>query len=460
MTTLADVQSMSGAIEARYADRLHINPQLTRQLVSFQANKNQPRYRWFRYKEGFSEALVHYLLDQVGLHSGTLLDPFAGVGTTLFVANDRGLNAVGIELLPIGWEIMQVRDLVQHADSRALAHDLLHWAKVQSWHDHPAAPFPHLRITNGAFAAETEHALGQYLSAAAQQPAPLDRVLRFAALCVLEDISYTRKDGQYLRWDDRSGRRVGAKPFDKGTILPFADAIRAKLTEIAHDLTPAMLDLFPAPSGRLDIHLGSCLALLPALPTASMDGLITSPPYANRYDYTRTYALELALLGVDEHGLRDLRQDLLSCTVENRDKPQLQDFFSRATFEAATRAWEQQAELQAILGYLEWQKEQKALNNNGIPRMLRNYFYELALVIFEAARVLKPNAPFVMVNDNVRYSGAIIPVDLILSDIAAAAGLETEVIWVLPTNKGNSSQQMGAHGREALRKCVYVWRKA
>ena len=25
--------------------------------------------------------------------------------------------------------------------------------------------------------------------------------------------------------------------------------------------------------------------------------------------------------------------------------------------------------------------------------------------------------------------------------------------------KGNSSQQMGAHGRQELRKCVYVWRK-
>jgi len=29
----------------------------------------------------------------------------------------------------------------------------------------------------------------------------------------------------------------------------------------------------------------------------------------------------------------------------------------------------------------------------------------------------------------------------------------------LPNGKGNSSQQMGEHGREALRKCVYIWRK-
>ncbi len=47
---------------------------------------------------------------------------------------------------------------------------------------------------------------------------------------------------------------------------------------------------------------------------------MTSPPYCNRYDYTRTYVLELALLGIDEQGLLRLRQEMLSCTVENRTK--------------------------------------------------------------------------------------------------------------------------------------------
>jgi hypothetical protein len=64
-----------------------------------------------------------------------------------------------------------------------------------------------------------------------------------------------------------------------------------------------------------------------------------------------------------------------------------------------------------------------------------------------------------MVNDNVRYAGASISVDLILSDIAQELGFEVEHILVLPNGKGNSSQQMGLHGRERLRKCVYVWRK-
>ena len=91
--------------------------------------------------------------------------------------------------------------------------------------------------------------------------------------------------------------------------------------------------------------------------------------------------------------------------------------------------------------------------------MVRGYFYETACVIFESARVLKRGALLIMVNDNVRYAGTSISVDILLSEIAEQLGFKAEQILVLPNGKGNSSQQMGAHGREALRKCVYVWRK-
>src|SRR5208282_1056171 len=67
-----------------------------------------------------------------------------------------------------------------------------------------------LRITDGAYAPETLAALERYLWAIRSENARVHEVLRFALLCVLESISFTRKDGQYLRWDARSGRRQGA----------------------------------------------------------------------------------------------------------------------------------------------------------------------------------------------------------------------------------------------------------
>jgi hypothetical protein len=279
---------------------------------------------------------------------------------------------------------------------------------------------------------------------------------------VLESVSFTRKDGQYLRWDSRSGRHVGGKPFNKGPIVGFSHAITQKLLEISGDLTNDGL-LFSelaraGERGTIQLLVGSCLELLPGMPDNSLDAIITSPPYCNRYDYTRTYALELAMLGVDEERVRKLRQTMLSCTVENREKADLQRHFPAASFDEATGAFQSQAFLSLVLSYLEACRFDGSINNPGIPRMVRNYFLEMSLVIYECRRLLKRDAPLVMVNDNVRYQGAHIPVDLILSDIAEQAGLSVEAIWVLPRGKGNSSQQMGAHGREEVRKCVYVWR--
>ena len=84
---------------------------------------------------------------------------------------------------------------------------------------------------------------------------------------------------------------------------------------------------------------GSTLDVLPQLESGSFDGLITSPPYCNRYDYTRTYALELAMLGVNEEELKHLRQSMLSCTVENRGKTDLETKFSKL-YDSAISAFE------------------------------------------------------------------------------------------------------------------------
>ena len=465
MIDLETVQSSNAELEEQFANKLIVNPDLTRALVSFQANKKLPGHRWFKYKEGFSAQLIHYILNHLGIQSGTLLDPFAGSGTALFVASKLGYDSIGIELLPIGCEIIKVqRDCLNGSLEHSLGL-LQQWVETAVWQrEMDCVPFPHLRITQGAFSADTEAELQQYLSAVNKEDHdPVQRLLRFAALCVLEEISYTRKDGQYLRWDYRADRSQGRKKFDKGKIKPFRQAIVQKLKETIDDICGSeTLELFPntIPAGKIEVFNGSCLKLLPTLGTETIDCIITSPPYCNRYDYTRTYALELAMLGITETGIRNLRQELVSCTVENREKPELKSLFLPDIFSTAVEAFETQENLQKILAYLEQQRKAKQLNNPGIVRMVRNYFFELSLIVFECARILKPGSCFVMVNDNVRYQGAEIPVDLILSDIASKAGFEIEKIWVLPTGKGNSSQQMRDRGRKELRKCVYLWRNA
>jgi DNA modification methylase len=209
---------------------------------------------------------------------------------------------------------------------------------------------------------------------------------------------------------------------------------------------------------------GSSLEVLPKLNSSSFDFIITSPPYCNRYDYTRTYALELVFLRYDNEAVRNLRQTMLSCTVENKEKYDFIEVIYKnagrtSNFGEVVKTYHSCRAMREVNNVLEHLNRNKKLNNSNIPRMVKNYFFEMAFIIFEMQRVLKSGGYVVMVNDNVRYGGEEVPVDLILSDFAEAFGLYVIKIWVLPVGKGNSSQQMGSHGRTELRKCVYVWGK-
>ena len=463
-TLLGQIEELDKSLIEYFPNTLVVDNALTRKLVSFQANKGRGYYRWYKYKEAFSADLVEYLFRKHKVVKGKILDPFAGAGTALFVCSSLGYDSEGIELLPIGQKIVQANVLARGPNKQSIVSGLENWLLQKPWTTEGAIKdFEVLRITDGAYPEKTHHKIGRYLNELEGKPSETKEILLFALLSVLESISYTRKDGQYLRWDYRSGRRNGKNPFDKGKILPFDEAIVEKLNEIKDDMNLGERegDLFSfmqedIQAGAVNLLEGSCLEVLPTLKSRIYSGIITSPPYCNRYDYTRTYALEHALLGVDEIGLVGLRQAMLSCTVENRAKALID---LNPEWQTAIGICDGLPLLQGILNYLDYKKDKKELNNSGIARMVRGYFYEMACVIQECYRVLDKEGMMFMVNDNVRYAGAAISVDTILSKIAEDIGFQIEKILVLPQGKGNSSQQMGKHGREALRKCVYVWEK-
>jgi DNA modification methylase len=443
-----------------YKDKFRVEQKLNRALVSFQGNKKRPFYRWYKFKEAFSADMVEYFMDLYSIHDAPVFDPFAGSGTTLFTASERGLDSEGVELLPVGHQIVKARSILSQRQSDDNINILKRWRDDKPWvYVKHKSDFVELRITKGAYPEENKLELQRFLTAIEEESSDIRDVLLFALLCVLDDISYTRKDGQFLRWDYRSGRQHGKRVFDKGKIQSFNDAIVSKLSEIIDDIEDRQFSsttIIPEQYGKVILHEGSCLSILPHIQSSKYSAIITSPPYCNRYDYTRTYAKELALLGINEERLLTLRQSMLSCTVENREKDLV---LMNPSWKAVIEVANNHGLLHMIIDYLNRMKDEKQINNNGIPRMVKGYFYEMSCVIAECARILTSGSRLLMVNDNVRYAGAMISVDVILSDIASKLGFEVENILILPNGKGNSSQQMGAFGRESLRKCVYVWRK-
>lgn len=470
--TIGIVQSEREKLFEKFSEKFETAYNFSRKIVSFQANKEEPIYRWFKYKEGFSAALVKYFLSEFSSMPGKVLDPFAGVGTTLFAGQELGWEPYGIELLPIGTFVMQTRQALNKIDIEKLRN-----VTNKMWLEIPDCKISknyinHISITKDAFPDETEVYLNKYLTFCDQlDDEYLQTILRFTAFTVLEEISFTRKDGQYLRWDYRSKRKLSGKPFDKGKIKPFEEAVKTKLTLIIQDLIPQKtFKLYEQINNHIEekkainIIEGSCLEQLPKLETGAFDFIITSPPYCNRYDYTRTYALELVYLGYDNDKVRNLRQSMLSCTVENKEKIEyLEQFYNsigqRVAFDNVIEIYNKSMAMKEVNDILDELNILGKLNNNNIARMVKNYFLELCFVIYEMARIIKRGGYCVMVNDNVRYGGEEIPVDLILSEFAENFNFNINKIFILPKGKGNSSQQMGAYGRTEVRKCVYLWQK-
>ena len=215
MTQLATSSTADACLERRslyerFEGRLSINSTLTQKMVSYQGNYNAPGFRWMRYKEGFSRGLIEQLIEDV--QPSSVLDPFSGLGTTPLIAAGRGLRATGIEVLPVGVLVgkgigLAANGLQQDSFTEAASKFLEH---VNS--DRAASPeyaFPHVRITEAAFPAETELALARAREfiGAIEDPS-IHTMLNLACMSVLESVSFTRKDGQYLRWDPRSGKPV------------------------------------------------------------------------------------------------------------------------------------------------------------------------------------------------------------------------------------------------------------
>ena len=442
-------------LQERFASRLSIHPGLTRKVVSWQGNRMSPGLRWMKYKEGFSGELVEALIEDA--NSKAVLDPFAGIGTTPLTAAGQGLEGMGIEIMPVG--VLAGNALACAANGlnrKSLEREgqsLLERVESGRKPDRKHA-FRHVRITEAAFPEETEAGLAKAREfIAGVEDAATVMILDFACMSVLEDISYTRKDGQYLRWDYRSGRKLRTR-LHKGPVQSLPQALQVRLREIQDDVEQLKVKYG---AGMPKFITGSCLKVLRELPDGAFDTVITSPPYANRYDYTRTYALELAWLGYSQEDFAALRQDLLSATVENKPKKAwLENCYGDSRLlNDALRMYEEQDAIQEVIRVLE--DHVRELSNPHVIRLIKGYFLEMAVVISELGRVVRPGGTVFMVNDNVQYHGEEVPVDLILSDFAERSGFDCQHIWLLARGKGNSSQQMGRFGRREIRKCMYKW---
>lgn len=466
-------------LEERFSSVLEITDRFNRQSVSYQLSKKDALHRWFKYKEGFSANLVNILLNEMGVQKGDLImDPFMGSGTTALVCQMRGINSIGYDVMPIS-------EISIKAKAAVFQYDLFEMRKMISEISQLEMPedfvdtTPFVNITKGAYPDYTRRYLA-FITRWKDESQYSDLAKNLLTLSIvnsLERISYTTKAGQYLGWDCRSekvqeanrsraakGQRILPQKYVREVILDAKPTILEELEHIVDDIETIQNNNLEDSSAQIQYVTNSVLYELPKLNSDTLNGVITSPPYCNRYDYTRTYALELVYLGEDEDSLKTMRQNLLSCTVESKSKmEQIKAYYNSIglseRFSYICKKIGENEAFSEIMNALVARKNNGDLNNNGIIRMVEGYFTELAFIYAELYRICKKGASVAFVNDNVRYGGEVIPVDFLSSSFAEQFGFKTQKIYTLKQQKGNSSQQMAKYGRVPLRKSITIWEK-
>ena len=398
--------------------------------ISYVGNKSLPLLRLFRYKEAFSLAFVQQMIDELKLTDlDLILDPFCGMGTTLFGSGLYGIASIGIDRSPLAVFVSNTLPLLLTTEPGCLRDTyqrLLSGVERQ-----PLAPIAEdVPIIKISFPDRILKSLRQWKSAIDNLDTPMREVMTLLFLSILEECSYTSKDGQFLRLNRSKN------------ILEPTKALENKIYEAEKDLY--LVDQLGWRSKwRAPLVIqGDARQMSEYLLHKNPTAIITSPPYVNRYDYTRSYSIELCFGFLQNYEeFKSLRLSMLRSHIESHVNPY---------------EYPEHHVIQEIIKSLELRRLK--LNNPRIPLMLKGYFIDMELVIRDFARVLKPNSWVVMVVGNVRYDGEMIPVDTILCDIAEGVGFDVKAIWIA-RYKGNSSQQMKKYGRSPVRESVLIWQK-
>ncbi len=179
-----------------------------------------------------------------------------------------------------------------------------------------------------------------------------------------------------------------------------------------------------------DLLLHDARQLYP-LNEASVDLVITSPPYLNNYDYADRTRLELYFLGWAKSWqdiTKQIREKLItSSTTQVRRSEFNEEILSDELKELNPDIYK---ELQTKITQLSQIRCHKS-GKKSYDLMVAGYFNDMLQVLKQVYRVLKPKAPFVLVLGDSAPYGVHIPTDAYLKDMAMSIGFKNYTIQTL-----------------------------
>ena len=382
---------------------------------AFMANRGSPVHRWVPWIAGFSRQFVQ---DALARHlkapgPGVVLDPFAGVGTTLIEADLAGHAATGFEINPYAAFAARAKLAAHRLETARLRAAIADFeahmeASERSGRAPTASPPAAFRTRAPFYSPAVERKVLLALDFVAALEAPVSDLFRLAFAATM--VGYSN-----YSYEPSLGRKasVGRPSVEDDDV---AGAIAGKLRQMADDA--AWYRATRTNPEREDGHVveKSFFEGYAALEAESVDLLVTSPPYLNNYHYNRNTRPHLYWLGFcaapgDLKRLEDLNFGTYWQNARDEERIDLDPSIANGAIEETLDRVRRQNPDKGVYG------------GNGWANYAARYFNDCARFLDGAARCLRPGATALVVIGNSILQGVPIPTDRFLAAIAASPRL-------------------------------------
>jgi DNA modification methylase len=377
---------------------------------TFTDNMKLPIHRWFRYSAGFSAAWVEDVLQTS--NTRIVLDPFVGSGTVCVVADKLGITSYGIESHPFVFRLARGKiawaesiNLFEIAIARLI--ETATKVKVQvSKNDTP-------ELIAKCYSDENLHDLYSIKAAYVELSSGWSKSIDDLVFLTINSIL-------------RATSKVGTAQWQY--VLPNKTKSRVTSPYAALDLQSKMMieDMRFIQSNSKTTQanlLQSDARTLLGVPDKSIDLVVTSPPYANNYDYADATRLEMTFWGeINSWGdLHESVRKYLICSSSqhaSKDKIKLDLLLKNPDIIPIAE------ELSNVCKELDEVRKTKG-GNKAYHLMIAAYFGDMAKVFKALRRVTKIGATVCLVIGDSAPYGVHAPVERWFGEIALACGFKS-----------------------------------
>ncbi|HET6202801.1 MAG TPA: hypothetical protein VFI25_08375 [Planctomycetota bacterium] len=326
-----------------------------------------------------------------------VLDPMMGSGTVLAVARSNGHRAIGVDIDPLAVLISKVwttaidAEVVRSKGIEALDRARTTFSTLSTRDAYPR----HADVETRRFVTYwfDDYARRQLTSVASAIDRIRDDDTRDVLSCALSRIIITKQSGASLAMDLAHSRPH--KAFEHAPAKPFRKFLSAVDRVVGNCVSKRSASRGPATR----THKGDARSL--PLSDASVDLVLTSPPYLNAIDYMRCSKFSLVWLGHRIGDLRRLRAESIGSEVGSgapQDNQEVRDIMAKLNL-----------------------RPQLAAREHAV---LARYTNDIRHTLSEVARVLTPGGRAVYVVGENTIRGTYVRNSLIITMAATLSGLK------------------------------------